>query len=163
MIYDIKELDDTGIRMRASWTKATNYFHVFARDYLEAKAAFKSGRYGTGMTFQQWLGKYAGVVDSTATKMILLHCKTLESDERKRVVLAEKERIQKKKEEQREAGLRRREAQLQRKLEREAKKAAKEAADLDKKRLEKNRKDRERRARIKVEKPLQVGFRRVVL
>jgi hypothetical protein len=161
LIYDIKELDDTGVRMRASWTKATNYFHVFAKDYLEARAAFKSGRYGTGMTFQQWLGKYVGVVDSTAAKMILLHCKNLEANERRQLELAEKERIQKQKNQREEVRLRKMKLQLQRRQEMEARIAAKEAAIQEKKRLEKNRKDRERRARIKAEQKLE--FRRVVL
>jgi hypothetical protein len=85
MIYDIRDLDGTGQRLRVSFAKAGNYWNTFAQDFLRIRDEFAAGKYGSDWTFARWLALKAGLFEESTLAMLRAHEGALAATERTQV------------------------------------------------------------------------------
>jgi hypothetical protein len=92
MIYDIRDLDDTGQRLRVSFAKAGNYWNTFAQDFFRIRDEFAAGKYGSDWTFARWLALKAGLFEESTLAMLRAHEGALAAAERAQVRAAQDEK-----------------------------------------------------------------------
>ena len=92
MIYDIRDLDDTGQRLRVSFAKASNYWNTFAQDFFRIRDEFAAGKYGSDWTFARWLALKAGLFEESTLLMLRAHERALAAAERAQVRAAQDEK-----------------------------------------------------------------------
>jgi hypothetical protein len=92
MIYDIRDLDDTGQRLRVSFAKAGNYWNTFAQDFFRIRDEFAAGKYGSDWTFARWLALKAGLFEESTLAMLRAHESALAAAERVQVRAAQEEK-----------------------------------------------------------------------
>jgi hypothetical protein len=92
MIYDIRDLDDAGQRLRVSFAKAGNYWNTFAQDFFRIRDEFAAGKYGSDWTFARWLALKAGLFEESTLAMLRAHEGALAAAERAQVRSAQDEK-----------------------------------------------------------------------
>jgi len=136
VIKDIKELDDTGLRMRASWKKLMDYSASFMKDFAEVYPALKSGDYGSDWWPAKWLVHKVNAYEDEVLKFMKAFQELLTDDQQRARDEAEQVqrdlRRQERERKQAEADARRAAAQAERKRRDAEKAAARAVRDAEK-------------------------------
>jgi len=150
---DISELDYTANLMRVQWTKAGNFYNSFARTFVETRAAFGRGEYGSEWSFGRWLVSKVGLTEPFVGKMLMVFHRVLAEEDRQKLAaqMREQARLKRLAAEQKKAAVKLQRAE--RAAERAAAEAERQARQAQRKADARRAKDRERaRARAAAKK-----------
>ena len=159
MIYDIKELDDDGHRMKVTWAKMDNFINTFAQDLFRVQQVFESdpNRYGSDWTFRKWMVLKAGVSLDAAIVILEARKRALAAEERERLERVKRQRSKARREDREQQAA---EAEERRKAAAAAAEAAAaEKAAREEERLKKAREEQERREAAKAQRDAEKAAR----